>query len=171
MKPNRMALVCSALPLVGFCVLPIAYAADITWLGGSGTWDDPAQWSGAVVPDSTDTAIINGRTVTADNAVQVDGLVLTGGNLSGSADVTITGNVLPRFSSRLTEETGVGDALEVAGRSRAVLAPILWHRCRLFNTRLRTQGARVPGPQSRPLPPVCRARPDSLATGRAHPTR
>ena len=70
-----------------------SWAADITWLGATGSWDDPSQWSGGEVPGTNGHAIINGGTVTADGPVKIDGLTLTGGTLTGSGDVLISGAV------------------------------------------------------------------------------
>ncbi|MBI1178670.1 hypothetical protein GC207_14655, partial [bacterium] len=76
-----------------FRTMATAPAADISWLGGNGSWDDPSMWSPAVVPGTTDTAIINSGTVTADNDLQIATLTFTGGTLAGGGQVTVTGTL------------------------------------------------------------------------------
>ncbi|NCC34530.1 MAG: hypothetical protein EOM24_21320, partial [Chloroflexia bacterium] len=71
-------------------------AAECTWLGGTGNWSNPANWSGCAggVPGVNDTAVISDGTVTLDTPVILGGLTMSGGAISGSPTLTVTNNIL-----------------------------------------------------------------------------
>jgi hypothetical protein len=70
--------------LIIFMTSPV-HAADCTWFGGDGDWDDPANWSGCDggVPGAGDTAVINAGVVTISSDITVAGLTFSGGVLNG----------------------------------------------------------------------------------------
>jgi hypothetical protein len=68
-----------------------AHAVDRTFVGLTGNFLDPAQWSPEGVPGEDDLAIINDGTVTLNSAVTVGRLRLAGGTLDGSGTLNVTG--------------------------------------------------------------------------------
>ena len=66
-------------------------ATNFTWLGGTGDWHDPAQWTPAGVPGALDTATIGTGTVQLTNAVTVAGLALSV-TITGAGDLTVASN-------------------------------------------------------------------------------
>lgn len=69
----------------------VAFAADKTWVGGSGDWHDPAQWDPAGVPAAGDTAIFPfGGTCAVTQAVTIAGLTLTNTTINNTAPVVVT---------------------------------------------------------------------------------
>lgn len=92
-------------------------AGVITWGGGTGTWNTPANWQGGVLPTTGDTAVIgsgrpqiNVTLAPAPDLIRVDSLgtayftgasitndfVLNGGkfDMGGDSNPTMSGNVL-----------------------------------------------------------------------------
>jgi len=69
---------------------PQAPAAACTWDGSTGNWSDSTRWSCGTVPGSSDEAIINSGSVTLDQEVTVQDLILSGGTLQGSNGITVT---------------------------------------------------------------------------------
>lgn len=69
---------------------PHAPAATCVWDNSSGNWSDAAHWSCAAVPGENDTATINGGTVNITGSVTVQTLILSGGTLQGSENITVT---------------------------------------------------------------------------------
>jgi hypothetical protein len=68
-----------------------AYAADCTWIGGTGNWSD-SNWTGcAAPPAAADTATIDTGSVTLDSDQSVQGLTLNGGSLTGAGTLTTSG--------------------------------------------------------------------------------
>ena len=65
-------------------------AADCAWFGGTGDWDDPANWSGCNggVPGVADTAVISAGQVNINSAITVAGLHFSGGVLNGPGVAT-----------------------------------------------------------------------------------
>ena len=73
-----------------FNTLPCG-AASYTWNGGSGDWSVAANWTpGSRPPGPSDTATVNGGTVTVSTDTTVNNFNLNG-NLSGAATLTVTG--------------------------------------------------------------------------------
>jgi len=66
-----------------------AQAANCTWIGVDGNWNDPGHWSCGQVPVEGDDAIINnGSIVTLTEDAIVGSLTLSSGTLTGSFDLT-----------------------------------------------------------------------------------
>ncbi|MDX1529892.1 MAG: hypothetical protein R3362_00060, partial [Rhodothermales bacterium] len=62
-----------------------------TWNGGSGDWNEPANWTPADVPDFGDTAIFPSGTATLTTDVSVGTLRIEGvAGVDGDADLTVT---------------------------------------------------------------------------------
>jgi hypothetical protein len=85
---HRMALAAASL-------LPVLSAfADQTWVGGvSGSWNNPANWSGGTVPAASEVAIFDtpGAVVTVDAAAAIKMLrVRTPATLTLNAPFTIS---------------------------------------------------------------------------------
>lgn len=101
--------------LVSLMPVTAALAAAITWDGGGGdfSWQNPANWSGDVLPASIDDVIINtggGITITSSASVTIrslqcsNNLALTGGSFQvNNVDSVVQGQVLvtgnPIFSA------------------------------------------------------------------------
>lgn len=85
MKPKSIPPLLLATILVGS-----AHASGVSWNGGTGSWDDTANWTPNALPGSSDTAIFTGTagTVTATAAQSVLGLEFT------SSGYTLAGNTL-----------------------------------------------------------------------------
>ena len=71
-------------------------AADCTWNGGSGNWNEPANWSNCAggYPGAGDTAAIGSGTATVNVPVSIQGLTFSGGTINGSQPLTVTDSVL-----------------------------------------------------------------------------
>ncbi|MDX1479383.1 MAG: hypothetical protein R3301_16830, partial [Saprospiraceae bacterium] len=85
MAHNRF---CLFLLLMGLSVL--GHAATCTWLGGSGNWNNTANWDCGLVPGPGDTAIINTGTITLDLTTSVSVLHFNDGSVTGANTLTIT---------------------------------------------------------------------------------
>jgi hypothetical protein len=94
-------------------------AANLTWTGGDGTWNDgagTANWNPADEPDADDTAIFN-----TNNAITLGSAnVILGLTLSGSAELDMDGNDLTLGGA--VSLTGSGTRLEVTGSTAALTA-------------------------------------------------
>jgi hypothetical protein len=95
---------------VALIALPSAVSAQatVTWLGGTGDGNDPANWDTGVRPTSSDTIIINGGTI--DPFATSDGANFTGTlNLN---DGTLTGQVGNATAGRVNGSTyNIGDGV------------------------------------------------------------
>jgi hypothetical protein len=78
-----------ALVLTALSARVASAQTTFTWLGSTGDWFTPTNWSPNGVPGVLDTAIVSSGTVTANSQVFVANLTL-GGTLGGSGDVTVT---------------------------------------------------------------------------------
>ena len=79
-----------ALALLAAGLATPAAALDYVWLGGSGNWDNGANWSLLGVPGAGDLATINAGTATLSFDRLVGELRMTAGTLTG-AGLTISG--------------------------------------------------------------------------------
>ena len=73
-----------------------AFAADVTWTGGSGAWQTSSNWNTGTVPGTADFAFIPSGTVNVSNVTaEVRGFRQTGGtiNISGNDAVVEAGQV------------------------------------------------------------------------------
>lgn len=88
-----------------------ALAADCTWFGADGAWDEPANWSGCNggTPGVGDTAIISAGQVNLGGDITVAGLEFLGGVING-----------PGTATSLT----VTDSLLLAGEGEKALASL-----------------------------------------------
>lgn len=69
--------------LAGLLGTPQVCAGTVTWVGGSGAWEVPMNWSPQVVPGSGDAAVVNGNdtvTISVTGGQSVDTLVLDNPN-------------------------------------------------------------------------------------------
>ena len=76
-----------------------AWGADCQWMGATGDWDDPGNWSDCAggVPGLSDTALIGDGVVTISGDVTVAGLTFSGGALDGpgtGTTLTVTDSLL-----------------------------------------------------------------------------
>ncbi|MCF8245253.1 MAG: T9SS type A sorting domain-containing protein [Saprospiraceae bacterium] len=71
--------------------VPIEFVGTCTWLGGTGNWTEPLNWSCNNVPNGNDDVVINSGVVTLNAPVTVNSLVFSGGAISGSS-LTVTGS-------------------------------------------------------------------------------
>jgi hypothetical protein len=88
------------LVLIALISFPHAHAANVSWIGGSGSWQDAAKWSSGTVPGQADNVLID---VASNITVSYNGtssvrsvnsketLQLQGGSLEVRAASTITG--------------------------------------------------------------------------------
>ncbi len=104
--------------LAAFLCLIASYtfAADKTWIGGSGDWHDGNMWDPAGVPTSGDTASVNNGNVTVTQAVTVAGLALTNTTINNTATMMVTN--FTAHSGLLT-----GDGLFVAAAGGTMTLP------------------------------------------------
>jgi hypothetical protein len=65
-----------------------AQAAECTWNGSSGNWNEADKWSCGAVPGPDDAATINSGTVTLTEDASAASLTLTGGTLTGTFSLT-----------------------------------------------------------------------------------
>lgn len=101
MKPrtSRLSLPTTAVAsiFVAFSTVTAVLAATSSWNGGSGSWDDSANWTPNILPSSADTAVFGGTsgTVTATAAQSVLGLQFSASDYTlAGADLTIgTGGI------------------------------------------------------------------------------
>ncbi|KAF0176670.1 MAG: repeat-containing protein [Limisphaerales bacterium] len=70
-------------------VLMSAGGTVFTWLGGTGPWNTPANWSPNGVPGVADTVTIGSGNAQVTNAVTVSTLTLSGGFISGAGSLSI----------------------------------------------------------------------------------
>ena len=101
-------------------------AAICTWTGGSGNWNEAANWSCGLVPGSGDDAIINnGGTVTLTANASVSSLTLSNGTLTGSYNLTAdtidwsNGQMSGSGSTNVTSEVNFTGAM----RSTCMIEP------------------------------------------------
>ena len=81
----------SALLLV-LATAPTARAqTTIIWGGGSASWNTGVNWTGSVLPGLIDTAQITTGNASVDSNVSIAALLLSGGGISGLANLTLTG--------------------------------------------------------------------------------
>ncbi|MGA2266294.1 MAG: PEP-CTERM sorting domain-containing protein [Phycisphaerae bacterium] len=79
------------LVLVALLMLGTASNASNTWVGGaSGDWSNPANWSTATQPSSSETAVINNAVVTADVPAAFGQLILS--NVANSNATLLVNN-------------------------------------------------------------------------------
>lgn len=87
----------STIIFVGMALLtafsPLLAQTTYTWIGGDSTWNEPANWSPNGVPGTGDNAIISSGIVTLTTNVQLKDLVLAAGAITGSANLSITGQM------------------------------------------------------------------------------
>ena len=57
---------------------PAAESATRTWLGGTGSWTDPAMWDGGVIPGLADTAVVGEGVCLVSNYVACANLTVNG---------------------------------------------------------------------------------------------
>lgn len=72
---------------------PLVAQTTYTWIGGDSTWNEPANWSPNGVPGTGDNVIIGSGTVKLTTNVQVKDLVLAAGAITGSANLSIAGQM------------------------------------------------------------------------------
>ena len=70
-----------------------AVAADLTWFGGTGDWNDPANWNPQQVPTANDHVIINAGNINVPPNTSFAVMDWTGGSLSGSPSI-VAGSVM-----------------------------------------------------------------------------
>lgn len=87
-KPSFLCALALAFAIAG---APRARAIIIDFGSGTFDWSNPLAWLISGVPGLKDTARISGGTLTLDNAFTVEGLSLSGGNLTGAGSLTLTG--------------------------------------------------------------------------------
>ena len=79
--------------LLVLATAPIARAqTTITWGGGSASWNTGVNWTGSVLPGLIDTAQITTGNASVDSNVSIAALQLSGGSISGLANLTLTGS-------------------------------------------------------------------------------
>jgi hypothetical protein len=93
--------------LLGAALLGAAAAASQAvaletrvWTGGTGSWDDPTQWSPAGVPGTGDTAVVGSGAVSVDGSVTVGALTHSGGSIGGGHADRERGALLDRRFAR-----------------------------------------------------------------------
>ena len=108
----------SATQTFNLTVLSGAGAVFYVWLGGTGDWNDPANWTPRGVPGVADTATMASGTAVLTNTVTVAHLTLDGGTLGGAGSLTIrssmnwNGGVM---SGAGTTTIAVGATLAISG--------------------------------------------------------
>src|SRR5688572_19975093 len=88
-------------------LLPFSGMAQTIVSQSSGNWDDPATWSGGIVPSSLNSSavhILTGHTVTLRTTLAIDGLQVSSG---GSLIISSSGN--------LQLSDGAGTDLTISG--------------------------------------------------------
>lgn len=108
MKPKHLHL-----HLLAAALACSSHASAVTWNGGTGSWDDAANWTPNSLPGASDTAVFTGTagTVTASSAHGVLGLEFT------SSGYTLAG-------SSLTIGIGGIDADSLASGTTTISSPI-----------------------------------------------
>ncbi len=100
--------------------LPLTPAAPILWSGHNGNWSDASQWNdGGIAPGSTSPVLpdieINGGTVVLNQNETIDNLMLNGGVLSGTGNLSLAGGTLTGAYEVMGTTTLTGGALTFAG--------------------------------------------------------
>ena len=113
------ASLCSA--LLSFNV----QAADCVWLGGIGDWTDN-NWNScnSTFPNSNDTAAIASGIVTLDQNITVSQFFLSGGDLVGANDLSISGLLTSTWTGGDQGGTGITQYdvdLQISGDSNKTL--------------------------------------------------
>ena len=98
MIQNRLSTMKNCLSLIAVSLLftlyfPYYTTAQCTWNGTTGNWSDAAKWSCGHAPLAAENAVINAGTLTLDVAPTITDLTLTGGTITGTNNLTITGNL------------------------------------------------------------------------------
>jgi len=108
MVRSKQALAVIAAILLGTGVVP-AEQVNTTWLGGSGLWTNPSNWSGGVVPNKTATQTFNvliptgsvGFSAPGAPSIQVSALSVTAGaSLYGPQEASIVVDYAFRLDGR-----------------------------------------------------------------------
>ncbi len=76
----------AALLLLALLTPRLGAQIDITHLGGTASWTNPAGWDVGQIPGSNDNAIISAGTLTVDGTFGINALRLNGGSLVGEVD-------------------------------------------------------------------------------------
>ena len=111
---------------------PAAEPATRTWLGGTGSWTDPAMWDGGVIPGLADTAVVESGVCLVSNYVAcanltvngaaklLAGCVLQSGKTTvvpaypGASTLPYAGTVFERAAVELSGTLTVGGTAEMA---------------------------------------------------------
>lgn len=111
---------------------PAAESATRTWLGGTGSWTDPAMWDGGVIPGLADTAVVGEGVCLVSNYVACANLTVNGAakllagcvlqsgkttvvpNYPGASTLPYAGTVFERAAVELSGTLTVGGTAEMA---------------------------------------------------------
>ena len=96
MKPETLQFLSKLMLLViGSFFLPVVSGAvSITSTSGGGNWSSPATWQGGVVPDNSDTVIIQTGTVVMDVHDTIAVLIMQSGGLSLGEKLYVSGSFI-----------------------------------------------------------------------------
>ncbi len=98
--------------------LPVRAQLTVVWGGGNGSWNNAANWASESVPAGTDTAQVTTGSASVDTDVTVARLLLEGGNIAGSANLTLSGSdsawTAGTFTGSGTLTVGRGGSLTIA---------------------------------------------------------
>lgn len=91
MRARNPSTLCALALAFAIAAAPRARAVIIDFNSGTFDWSNPLAWLVSGVPGAKDTARISGGTLSLDNAFTVEGLTLSGGNLTGTGSLTLNG--------------------------------------------------------------------------------
>lgn len=96
MKPQTLlSLTKFILFVIGYFFLPVfCGAVTITSTSGGGNWSSPATWQGGVVPDNSDTVIIQTGTVVMDVSDTIAVLIMQSGQLNLGQKLFVSGSFI-----------------------------------------------------------------------------
>ncbi len=112
---SRLLPLAVAVLAVSFSAVPTAKGASYTWQTVSGDWSIATNWSGSLVPTSTDHAwITNGDTATVTTMTPTCG-TLSLGRQNGSGAVQMTGGSLTVKFDEYVGDSGLGEFTQSGG--------------------------------------------------------
>ncbi len=71
---------------------PIQFSGSCAWNGGNGDWFDQNNWDCNDVPNADDTVSVAANQITINQPVSISVLNLSGGDLTGNGNLTVTNN-------------------------------------------------------------------------------
>ncbi len=116
MKVPARSLAAALLAIFAFAGNSDTWGASLTWGVSSGDWSIASNWSGMVLPGTSDTAYIaSGRTTTITQFGTTSGTLSLGSSGAGSGSVLMTAGGLSTTNYEYIGDSGIGSFTQMGG--------------------------------------------------------